>query len=735
MRQRSEQLGFGCTCHTFVTPILLNIVQIVQESVKAKEVNVFVIDHTRQAIHLAASTRKAKAHGGFIRPDDHILAVIDNPTPVFLHKLQHCKSTSTSIPNTHRRTVTVLPLQRNLRVFGALEILHHTSHLTERDKSLLTLLADQATLALESAEQYEKSIKQNAEFRKFTEIIQVLTSTVDLDKVLQLIIDSAIEVIPPAETGTLHILADDKATLVVAASFGFEAQDLYSARFKIGEGYAGWVFENRRPLVLDNTRIDSRTKRIYLPPHRQAKSSISVPLIVRDQPVGVLTLDNLSRYGAFSQSHLPLVSNFANQAAIAIEKARLYNDLQQSVDQLLALHQAAQSITASLNLDDVLKAAVQTVEHVFEVNDCAISLHVDGKPNLVMSADSPWLARLRRLPEVESARQQAISRGVWQTAFIECSKAKTIPANIQRQVYALCAPLNTRTGSLGVIEAYGYDPALISQRSGSLFAALAIQIGAALENARLYGQLEEKEKRLRLFLEKLVHVQEDERRLIANDIHDGLTQMMLSADMHLDALISLMPPGLLAEENEELTKARARLKSAIKEARQLITGLRPSTLDDFGLSETLCMHFQDLQNETGWDIEYEINLANANLGPTVETMIFRIVQEALTNVRKHADTNRVAVTLDVCDAVVYIEIQDWGLGVDPSALDGERDAFGLVSMRERAQLIGGKCVIESQRGEGTRVKVQIPLRHLEYSEGGMHTRYEKNQHGNSSLDC
>jgi signal transduction histidine kinase len=142
----------------------------------------------------------------------------------------------------------------------------------------------------------------------------------------------------------------------------------------------------------------------------------------------------------------------------------------------------------------------------------------------------------------------------------------------------------------------------------------------------------------------------------------------------------------------------------------VIAGLRPTTLDDFGLERALRLHVHELESD-GLTVEYEAQLGPDRLPGEIETVLYRIAQEALTNVRKHADTPRATVTLCRHSGRVELEVVDRGAGFKsaPAADDRPGHHIGLVGMRERAALVGGTCVIESEPGLGTRVVVTIPL--------------------------
>ncbi len=162
------------------------------------------------------------------------------------------------------------------------------------------------------------------------------------------------------------------------------------------------------------------------------------------------------------------------------------------------------------------------------------------------------------------------------------------------------------------------------------------------------------------------------------------------------------------EARIELGQGRARLREAIDEARRVVSELRPPTLDDFGLVEGLRHYASDASQAEGWQLEFMAELGEVDVAPAVETAIFRIAQEALTNVRKHAHTMRIRVTLESDGRRLMLEVRDWGCGFDLEAFSEESERLGLVGMNERAALLGGECQIESHPQQGTTVWVSVP---------------------------
>ena len=216
----------------------------------------------------------------------------------------------------------------------------------------------------------------------------------------------------------------------------------------------------------------------------------------------------------------------------------------------------------------------------------------------------------------------------------------------------------------------------------------------------------------RLLVErKRAEVLEEERRQIAYELHDGLAQLITSTHQHLQAFIGHYRPRS-PQARAELARISALAQRSVKEVRRVIAGLRPSALDDFGLATALQMQVDALRAE-GWEVTYQEALGDERLPAAVETVVYRVVMEALTNIRKHAQTTRAHLGIQRHAHGLELVVQDWGCGFDLSAPPrgaGPGERVGLHGMRERIAMLGGRWSIESQPGIGTRVRAEIPLR-------------------------
>jgi PAS domain S-box-containing protein len=203
---------------------------------------------------------------------------------------------------------------------------------------------------------------------------------------------------------------------------------------------------------------------------------------------------------------------------------------------------------------------------------------------------------------------------------------------------------------------------------------------------------------------------EDERHHVGYELHDGLAQIAASAHQHLQAYASHHRPRS-PQARQELDWALELVQRSVKEARRLIAGLRPTALDEFGLTTALRL-LVEAQCTEGWKITYEETLGSERLPPMIETTLFGIAQEALTNAQKHAGGSRARLALKRNRSTIRLEVQDWGCGFEPRAALHEArlgDHVGLSEMQERVEIVGGQFMISSQPGDGTLIVAEVPL--------------------------
>lgn len=273
----------------------------------------------------------------------------------------------------------------------------------------------------------------------------------------------------------------------------------------------------------------------------------------------------------------------------------------------------------------------------------------------------------------------------------------------------LVVPLRLHGRAVGTIQFASSQQDQYSAADSALAEDFARRIAVALESARLHRELAEREARLEDLVGRLLVAQEEERRRVAYEVHDGLAQFASGAHQHLEAFTRHYRPRRPAARHE-LDQARLLTQRAVREARRVIAGLRPTALDDFGLATALRLEVEALRGE-GWLISYDETLGVERLPSAIETAFFRVAQEALTNVGKHAGTTEAQVLLHRCGSTIRLEVRDGGRGFEPSVVaeSGPGERIGLAGMRERITLLGGRWQVRSRPGMGTHIVAEVPV--------------------------
>lgn len=244
-----------------------------------------------------------------------------------------------------------------------------------------------------------------------------------------------------------------------------------------------------------------------------------------------------------------------------------------------------------------------------------------------------------------------------------------------------------------------------------IVSSLTSEAASALENAWLYKELGDRERALQNLVKRLLGAQEEERRRVAYEVHDGLVQVAVAAHQNLQAFARRYAPET-EQGRRELDRILGQVRTTVSDARRVIANLRPTALDDLGLAAAISLEVERL-NEEGYRVDCEEHLGDERLPREMEIALFRVAQEALTNIRKHAGTKWLKIELRRRDAEVYLEVRDFGRGFDPAALEtlggspGER--VGFAGMRERVGMLGGELEIQSRPEAGTFVAAIIPL--------------------------
>jgi signal transduction histidine kinase len=432
-----------------------------------------------------------------------------------------------------------------------------------------------------------------------------------------------------------------------------------------------------------------------------------------------------------------LAHSFNSMADGLKEKAHLEQSLQDHTRQLQAqaeklstLNTIADTVSESLNLQEILDNALLKVLELMRLRAGWIVLSREQSEELDLFA-SYGLPRHIAVEHVYSVQNRCVCPDVLRSGrskVLSSQDAQECPTaeNLRKQglVLRACVSLQAKEKILGVMSLAGdaQDTDKLPQDTLDTLAAIGRQIGMAVENATLYEELRKEETLRRQLLDRLITVQEEERKRIALELHDQTGQPLTSLIMTLGMLGETPSLNQVRAQTQDLRETAAQL---MKKVHDLALELRPSILDDLGLESALRHLNKGYQDRFRIPVDLQVvGLDDERLPSEVETALYRIVQEALTNVARHAQAENVSVVLERRDSAVRLIIEDDGQGFDVNSLLGSRrrsqpasGKLGLYGMRERAALLGGTLTIESTIGMGTTIFVDAPLAKEEVADG------------------
>jgi len=393
---------------------------------------------------------------------------------------------------------------------------------------------------------------------------------------------------------------------------------------------------------------------------------------------------------------------------------------------LLALSQAAQAVQRARTLEEVYRTVGQQVARlgyhaaIFTLTDDRSHLspsYLSYEPAELQAAEklAGLSAKGYRFPiRPGGLYQRIISER--KTVFSKLSLdliAEALPAGLRPLAdwlaellelkQSVIAPLSVGDEMHGLLAVTGPD---LTEADVPAISTFANQAAIALENARLLESERQQREQLRALTTRLAEVEEEERRRLARELHDRVGQNLTSLSISLSTVRSLLPPETTPQVVPYLDGSITLVEETAELIRDVMGELRPAVLDDYGLLAALQWHGQRFSEHTGLPVLVQGEELAPRLPSTVETALFRIAQEALTNVAKHAQASQVTVTLESVDGGARLTIADDGIGFDPAAR--HHTGWGLITMRERAETAGGHLRVESIPGEGTRIVVEVP---------------------------
>lgn len=457
------------------------------------------------------------------------------------------------------------------------------------------------------------------------------------------------------------------------------------------------------------------------------QSVIIVPLIARDRTLGTLAVATAESGRHFGRGDVALAEEVARRAAFAVDNARLYHQpqqaevaLQRSHDRLHILHELDQAILAARSPEAMAIAALQHVRRLVACDHASVTLFdetyqeatilavcVDGATQLERG-DQLSLVGLGYLPAlhcgevyVEEDLLQSTSRPSWLQLLAQ-EGIRTL-AHI---------PLLTEQTLIGTLNLGSKRLASFTAEHLDIAVEVANQIAIALAQARLVEQVQIGNQRLHHLSRRLMEVQELERRYMVRELHDEIGQALTGMKLLLESSIRDAPDGTL----RQLQHARSLTQELMERVHQLSLDLRPGMLDDLGLLPALLWHFERYTFQTNVRVIFHHRGLERRFAPALETAVYRIIQEALTNIARHAQVSEGEVWICADQVHLRVEIIDHGQGFNPQKMQADKSSSGVTGMQERATLLHGSFTIDSDEGRGTTVTAVFPIHAVNSTE-------------------
>jgi signal transduction histidine kinase len=541
-------------------------------------------------------------------------------------------------------------------------------------------------------------------FRLLTQVSAALSTSLDLDRTLREVLERLNQLVA-FDAASLFLLDDAKTELRVKAAIGVPVALKEVNTFKIGEGVVGWVVQHGTTALIEDSLKDARYKPTGA--QRAPKTVLAAPLKAQHQVLGALVLVRAAKE-PFKVEHQRLVEAIASQAAVAIDHARLFETERASRRRAEALLAAAQASSEAVATPELLRRAVKQVAFAMRATGAAVFL-ADEQGQAFEAAfeasDSPGdeLQELVRQPIATLALGRALLTADRPAVLEPGDPPGILPdaawSRLDAQA-AVLVPVRWQGRLVAALLVGFANPERIEAAELELLEEIGRQVALGIERLRLQARVLDQQSQMSVV---------SERNRIARDMHDGIVQYVYALGLGLE-----QARDLVAQEPDAarlLAAAVEQVNHVLSEMRTFIYQLRPIIMQEKEIGqwvEDLCRQFQQA---TGVTVVTAIGpSAGHELSPEISIAIFRIIQEALSNIYKHARANRARLSLDFADGAVRLSIEDDGTG-----LGGERrpgpgigQGRGLRNIEERVADLGGVLTLTGAPGEGTRLEAVFP---------------------------
>jgi signal transduction histidine kinase len=525
-----------------------------------------------------------------------------------------------------------------------------------------------------------------------------LNSELSLDALLQRLTETAVN-LTGARYAALGVIDTSGQSLERFVTTGIDAETHAAiGDLPRGRGLLGVLIREAETLRLHDIADDPRS--VGFPRHHPPmRSFLGVPILLRGVAYGNLYLTEKTG-GDFTEEDEELTQLLATQAAVAIENARLYESSTRWLRQLESLNEIGTALASELELEPLLGLVARRLRELVRARLVLIAIPQGDSLTVAATDGDDVYGIVGTTLEFGSSKAGRVLQRGRSERIDSVLDDPEVDQQTARQLgvrSALYVPLIARGRSIGVVVAHDKDGSKpgFSDDDLRLAESLADRAAVAVDLSERVG---------RDALARAVNAQELERKHLARELHDETGQALTSI------LLGLKPLEQRAATDDDraaVASVRELVVSTLQDVRRLAVELRPSALDDFGLGTAVERLADTFRESSGMRVDLEVQLGEARLPPEVETTLYRIMQEALANIVKHAEATQVSILLTRKERSVSAVVEDNGKGFDETRSgDG---TLGLVGMRERLALVGGRLAIESSKGSGTTIAAEVPI--------------------------
>jgi two-component system, NarL family, sensor histidine kinase DevS len=542
-------------------------------------------------------------------------------------------------------------------------------------------------------------------YRLLTQVSAALSTSLDLDRTLTEILER-MNALVAFDAATVFLLDDSRSELQVKAALGVPVALKEVKSFKVGEGVVGWVVRHGATALIQDSSKDARYK--VTGPERRAKTVLAAPLRAQDNLLGALVLVRVAKE-PFGPEHQRLVEAIASQAAVAIDHARLYETERASRRRAEALLATAEAGSEAVTTPELLQRAVKQVAFAMRATAAAVILP-DEEGEIIEAvydaADPPafGLESLRSQPVDGLPLMAALANAPRPLVLHRATRPSLLDdafwSRSESQVVAAVPVLWQDRMMAALIVGFADADRLVASEL-ELLDEIGRQVALGMERLRLQGRVQEQQNEMAVVAE---------RNRIARDMHDGLVQYVYALGLQLEHARDLASsePAAVAPV---LTGAIQQTNHVLSEMRTFVYQLQPIIMKEKQIGQwvvDLCTQFQQA---TGIPVNAEVGAsAGLDLSPEISIALFRIIQEALANIYKHAEATRATLSLNFGAGEARLVIEDDGRGFDVEArpAPGIERGHGLTNIEERLRMLDATLQLESAPGAGTRLEAVFP---------------------------